>query len=92
VWYEDAALDVQDPRTGIPIHVQPPRMVWSAPGGKTSMDYFNIFLSESFIKGILEWTNSTFEFEKDHIKTWDLRRFLAAMYAMTLVRRTNIKE
>ena len=91
-WYENASLDVQDPRTGIPIHVQPPRMVWSAPGGKTRMDYFNIFLSESFVEGILEWSNASIEAEKDHIQTWDLRRFLAAMYAMTLVRSTNIKE
>ena len=91
-WYENPALDVHDPRAGMPCYTLPPRMVWTAAGVKMPMDYFNIFVPESFLEGIVSATNDNIEDENDHIHTWDLRRFIAAMYAMTLVRRSNIHD
>ena len=42
---------------------------------------FNIFLSESFLEGIIQWTNATIQEESGLLRAWDLRRFIAAMYA-----------
>ena len=82
-WYENPALVHHAPCSGVPCHTLRPHMVWSAYDAMSMMDYFNIFLKDSFQNGILlrfQEKNAAIEDKSKILRTWDLCGFIAAMH------------
>ena len=59
VWNENPSLNCHQPRTGSPCQTLPHRMTWSASIAKRMLDYFIIFLTESFLAVIIQRTKAT---------------------------------
>jgi len=64
VWNENPSLNCHQPRTGAPCQSSPHRMTWSASIAKRMLDYFIIFLTESFLAVIIQWKNANSEESK----------------------------
>ena len=82
-WNENPALVHHAPCNGVPWHTLQTHMVWSAYDAMPMMDYFNIFLKDSFQNGIFlrfQKKNAAIEDESKILRTWDLCGFIAAMH------------